>query len=470
MSPRQEAVKKLLLIIAALLASLTALAAMLPLWFGWQAEIAYSSLLQKIGKNDDWLVIRDTHYRRGWLSSTATMTVAVVGVPASFSVTNRIDHGPFPFNDDFRLMPVLASIHSRIHTATPLLKNFPPIENRTLIHLSGSSDTHIELPPYQQSTPDFSLNWQGLTLNIAVSADRNNVKIDLLVPRLLVKSPAGTLTATQLTLEADGLEGLSGLVTGGLTLAIDRLSVGGVAGNLGLDNFRLASSIKESGGQLTADATGQFRKITDGARSVGPGHLALQLRKLDAASVIKYRKELGSLQKQKLSPEQTASLRLRKTLELAAQLAKKSPEFEVTQFSVLANEDKMGGHAKFILDGGKTNIGASPAPLLLAVRGDLEFSIPSNVLKQWLSPLIWKDIHAHRLSGALSTQEIAQISPQAMDQIIDQAYPLYLAKNELGRLLVEDKGRYKIHASIRRGQLLVNNKPWHGTLARLPLP
>jgi uncharacterized protein YdgA (DUF945 family) len=64
---------------------------------------------------------------------------------------------------------------------------------------------------------------------------------------------------------------------------------------------------------------------------------------------------------------------------------------------------------------------------------------------------------------------MARLDADTMAEIVDQAFPQYLARHELTRLLVEEGGRYKLDLSIARGQVMINGKPWHAP-ARITLP
>ena len=99
--------------------------------------------------------------------------------------------------------------------------------------------------------------------------------------------------------------------------------------------------------------------------------------------------------------------------------------------------------------------------LLTMVSGDLELVIPEPVLKRLLTPVVRKDIEAYRRHGALSADELAKLDAQSLAAVVDRVFPQYLTQNEFTRLLTEDKGRYKLILSIRRGELLINGKPWH---------
>ena len=453
--------KKLLLIVFAMMLVLLAGAAALSMWFGQQAEIAFNSLLQKTGRHD-LVTISHSRYQRGWFSSTAEISFSIAGIPASFVALNKIDHGPFPFFRAGVFTPLLAAIDSEITATAPELPAFPPLKSNSVIYLAGNSDTRIQLAPYKITTPDLDLHWLGATLTIAVSANRQQLVTELLAPQLLAGYRDGVVSAKKVRLTLNSLEADSGLTSGSFSLLDDKIDYESIKSNFALEGLHIACSINQDKGQLNADATWQFQLLSDGKINMGPGVLTMQTRKLDSVATQQFVNTLGALDKSE--PATVFS----KTLEFAANQAPRAPELEITKLSIVVSGGEVSGRAKLILDGSGKHISPSPLALLLALRGDLELSIPAELLKQTLAPQIKKDIESYRARGALTATDLTQLGPDTIDRIIDRAVPLYLSKNGLTRLLVEEKEQYKLRVSLRRGQLLINNQPWHGAFTKLP--
>jgi hypothetical protein len=149
-------------------------------------------------------------------------------------------------------------------------------------------------------------------------------------------------------------------------------------------------------------------------------------------------------------------------------LSKTAPELEITRLTLKVRQDEISGRGKLTLDGQKMDLKENPMLLLTALRGEAELTIPMATLKSLFAPAIQRDILNMTQGGALSPDDVSRLDAQAMSKIIDEALPLYVARNDFTRLLVPDAGDYKISAVFRRGQLLINNEPWRGASVKLP--
>jgi len=85
-----------------------------------------------------------------------------------------------------------------------------------------------------------------------------------------------------------------------------------------------------------------------------------------------------------------------------------------------------------------------------------------------LAPLIMQDIQAYRQGGRLTAEEIGRLDPETLARVVDQALPLYLSRHDLTKYLIHDNGQYRIVATLRQGQILVNNQPWRVRPAQFP--
>jgi hypothetical protein len=153
---------------------------------------------------------------------------------------------------------------------------------------------------------------------------------------------------------------------------------------------------------------------------------------------------------------------LGKTMDLLGQLAKKSPELEITKLSFKAADGEVTGKAKFVLDGSQLDVSGNPMLMLKALSGEGEVSLPDSIVRLLAEPDVKRDIEALKASGKLSEKEIADLTPKRMAAITTQAIkelPQY-KDNVVSRLrLVADGPNYKIVAALKDGQLRVNNEP-----------
>ncbi len=463
--------KKIVSIIVVLVTLLIVAVAGLPYWFGMRAESAYDAMLQKMA-TDGELTVGSNNFQRGWFESTADTTFTLTNLPTvTVSVLHRISHGPLPLDDEFQLQPLLARIKSQVSIGLPGgAVKLPPMSAKTSVYLAGNSSTHLDMEPYKKpalkagETDSFDLEWKGLSGDFTLSADYKNLKGELKAPALQFSFKDGSFVLNKLSLSVDTQESASGLDTGSVALGIEKLVMDErkKGESISLDGLRLSSVAQEVGDNLNSTLTFQFRALESGGSKQGAAQINLQLRKLDVASLVKFQNEVRALRKQKLPPEQVNTMVLGKTLELLGQLAKKSPELEVTKLSFKAEDGEVTGKAKFVLDGSQLDVSGNPMLMLKALSGEGEISLPESIVRLLAEPDVKRDLEVLKTSGKLSEQEIAKLTPKRVAAITTQAIkelPQY-RENVISRLkLVADGPNYKIVAALKDGQLRVNNEP-----------
>lgn len=446
-------------------------AAALPYWFGMQAETAYQEMMQKLTE-DGKVTVTNSSFQRGWFESTADATFALTDLPgASLSVLHRISHGPLPLDDDFQFMPMLARFKSQISIGLPGgVVKLPPMNGKTTVYLAGNSNTHLDMEAYKKAAPKageaepFELDWKGMSGDFALSADYKNLKGELNAPLLQFAFKNGSFNLNKLQLSVDTQESASGMDTGSLALGIDKLAMDdkNKGEQINIEGLRLSSNTQEAGGNINSSLTFQFRSLEAGGVKQGAAQISMQLRKLDVATLVKFQKEVRELRKQKMPPEQVNMMVLGKTMELLGQLAKKSPELEITKLSFKAEDGEVTGRAKFVLDGTQLDVSGNPMLMLKALSGEGEVSLPDSIVRLLAEPDVRRDIEALKSSGKLSEKDIAKLTPKRLAAITSQALrdlPHY-KDNVITRLrLVKEGSNYRIVAALKDGQLRVNNEP-----------
>lgn len=451
------------LIIVAVVAVLAAALAALPFWFGMQAESAYESMLAEMTKSGD-LTVTNNRFERGWLESTADTTFTVSGTPVTVAVLHRISHGPLPLDDDFQPTPVLARVRSQVSIGLPAgsLK-LPAITGKTTVYLAGNSHTHVDMAATKTAPSDgAAVDWRGFSGDFDTSADYRSTKGELTAPLLTITGKEGSFNLNRLKVGMDQQKSPSGFDVGTTSFGVDKLVVDGATGKTTIDGLNLTSNVQESGGSLNTGLTLQFRNAQSGDSKQGPGQINVQIRKLDVATLVKFRKDLGELKKQKIPPEQANMMMLGKTLDLLGQLAKKSPELEITKLSFKTADGEATGKARFVLDGSQLDVSGNPMLMLKALSGEGEITLPDSMVRLLASSAVKRDIEALKASGKLSEAEVAKLTPKRIAMITSQALtelPQYKNSVVSQLRLIPDGPNYKIAAALKNGQLMVNNQP-----------
>ena len=99
---------------------------------------------------------------------------------------------------------------------------------------------------------------------------------------------------------------------------------------------------------------------------------------------------------------------------------------------------------------------------LTAIKGSAELTMPESLAKAMVMPQIQRDLALLQQEGKLSREEAANLSPDTLNQIAEQAYPGYLSGSGFGRWFVRDNNGFKFSLSVNRGQVVVNGVPMTG--------
>lgn len=446
-------------ILAIVLIIVLGAAAAAPYWFGMQAEDAYNKSMQELSQDSQVVITRQT-YERGWLDSTAEATFTISGLPGSLTVTNKIYHGPIPIQEDLDFHPVLALIKGQATLNLPMGLKLPPISSKTNIALDGQSTSHFEVAAVNTKDPaGSSLSWQGLNGDVTASADLKQIDLKLLAPLLTINSATQKLSLSNARVTATLRQSASGLTTGDLSYAFDKLSNETDKGTLILSGLVLATTSAEAGGNLNANVDFKLQSISDGASSYGPGVISIKVNNLDAATLVKYKKELRDLETKKIPPAQMPSAVMGKMVALAANLAKKTPEIDINKINLKFKEGEITGSGKIVLDGSDANIAENPELLLMALRGEGEVYVPQSALKTLAAFDLSRQVESFKAQGKFSEDEMKKLTPQKISEISAAAAPKYMQRYANAMRLVPDGDNYKMSLTLSRGQFLLNGLP-----------
>jgi uncharacterized protein YdgA (DUF945 family) len=457
---------------------LTAALVGLPFWLGMEAEKTYQTLLERASRSSGFQVKAKT-YERGWFRSTAETLISYPGLPLEFTAAHKIDHGPFPLKrwlqGEFSLTPIQARIESEIRVAATgqgAMAALPPLTTDLTIGLHGDGRLRIKLPPTHTKGADgVSFDWRGVAGDIDFDREWKQFRTELQSPGFAVNTTAdksAEVSVSNITFRSNLREGVAGYLFGDNALAIGQMNFQSPAAHVTMQEMEIAASTRAAGESVNMVLDYKIRAIDIATEHYGPSQVTVELRKLDVATLMKFRNEMEAIHRKDLPPAQASLMTLGKSMELIGALAKKAPELEITRMSFKTAQGELQGKGKLVLDGSKVNIAENPMLVLTALSGNFELSIPPGMVRQILAPLILSDIESYRQAGSLSARERANLDPATMAKVVDQALPLYLAQNPFTRNLVLEKDMYKLRASIRRGQLLVNDTPWHGAMPSLP--
>ncbi len=440
-----------------------------PFWFGLQGEKMHAQWAQALAE-EHGLTLSGVVYERGWLASTASYTVALSNLPLQTNVTHTIQHGPFVLDrlladPTTLLQPVRAVVYSEmtfgvagVAAKDNPLASLPPLTADTVIDIRGDGVSTLAMAPMKKAHPSgASVEFKGIEGRVEFDTQWAAVRSELTLPGLVFKDAQKTLTMGRMTVNTDLHAGASGYLFGTAAFAMEQAAAPelGVA----LAGLRFSSTTRETGKLINTSAEYQLRELKLRDETYGPASVALELRKLDAATLMKLQKALNAAQKPGTPPQQAALMAMDNLLNLMGALAKTAPELEITKVSVLTPGGEITGHAKFVLDGSQLDVAANPMLLVSAFRGEGELTVPAGFVQGLARKQAQMELESLKASGQLDASEMARLTPQKASAILDQAMPLHVDALATRMQLVRRGADYQIKASIRQGRLLVNGQP-----------
>lgn len=447
-------------------------------WYGRETENAFQALATDFGRSAG-AQVTIKRYERGWLGARAETEIALQGMPATLTLAHAIDHGPVDLGrwlqGELDLELFQARVRSELTGLRLPAQNLnlafpkPPLVADTVVGFSGALESRLHLAASRDLAPwEPPFQWAAGSGTLVASPDLKRYELDATLPslRLAGEPPIpAALELRNLRVRSQMAEGAHGYSFGTTTLDLGRLSFGAQANATAL-SFK--ATTKPAGPHLELVAEYRAGELEIGGQKAGPAEIAVEVRKLDLASLARFREELKEIYGRKLPEQQAALMAAGKSLALVTALAEKSPELEVTRLSLKTGSGEITGRASLVLDGSRSDVRTNPMRLLTALRGDAEMYVPAPLLRPLVAPLVQQDLAAYRARGVLSDREMAALRGDAFTRVVDRAMPVYLARHDLGRWLQSDGERYRLKAALRHGQFLVNDRPWTAQTARLP--
>lgn len=424
----------------------------LPWWLGWQAEKTYRALLDELAATTG-AVTAVRRYDRGWLRSEAESEIRLNGPAPVLVVRLRLDHGPLALEG---LAPIMAHVRGELRPTAPA--GAAPLASLTVqgtTDLRGTTRLAFAWPAGRLAVAGGALEWQPLRGRLSVERDAQRLEMQLDAPAIHFAGEDGSgwrLEAPQL--RAELREAAGGFPLGNITAGAARLVY--VPDDV-IDGGKLSASARLNGEGLMLAVGAQLQSWKHGEETIGPGELMLEARRIEPSALLPLLRALPALSR----PAEAAAAA--KLAPLAAMLARKAPEAEIVTLRLRHASGELNGHGRLLFDGRRLGANAPPGRLLTALAGELDLTLPANLVRAWLAPAIRRDLATQRVDGKLTATEVARLAPEAEAHIVAEALPLYLAEHPYARLLVPADGHYRLAVSLKQGRLLINNEPWQCT-------
>jgi len=354
---------------------------------------------------------------------------------------------------------ILAPPASEANTAAAL----PILTAETLVALNGEGESHITVQPGQ--TPRGTHWGQGAGTG-RFSADGSRFAIDLtLGDAELHIDPLAEIGDEHLTIDdarvvAEFTESTDGILLGKAQLALGELAAPSVA-TLRRLKVDLQSSARN--GLLDLSAAPEIGEVRLGDQPLGALRLAMDLKRVDLAQLARFDDAVEGLSNASAGAEELSLRALGQMAKLLSGLSKTAPELEIRNFLFQATAGDVRGQAKLTLDGRSLDTQRNPMLLLVALRADAELDVARALMRAYFADRIIRSSARLKTDVPSVASDMDTSNSERSAQIIDEALPTFMAKDELGRYFRLEGDRFKLKVSVRRGQVMINDRLWSGT-------
>jgi len=465
-------VKKLFPVLFILLLLVLAMVATLPFWFGMEVEKTYNNGIRQFSGRG--IALTSVNYRRGWFISSAETTIVFPGLPFTFSAAHRISHGPFALDrilsGEYQFKPVQAVIKSQVsfvplEGSSAAANPSPPLEADTIINIQGDGETRLRLANFKNTLANGDVfECKEASGTVAFNSDWKKLQVNLRLPEVSLKTQKNNFILSKLGADSDLQEGIAGYMFGTNSFQIEKMTF---AENNVLEGLRISTSAREAGTNVDLAMQYFLKGVTFAGETYGPAQVAVEIRKLDAATLVKLDSAINEIYK-KQPPEAQAGMMLTgKMLEIIADLAKKNPEMEITKFNFKTQQGEITGKVKFALDGANINAKENPLLLINALSGEGEISVPASIIEALAKKQIQQEIERLKNSGKLTKRELEKLTPEKISAITAQLAPQRAQELAAKLQFLPNGASFQANAALKRGQLFINNQPFHPSL-KLP--
>lgn len=440
-------------------------------WVGAQAQKQYEILLAQVSRPNS-VEIATTKYDRGIFLSTAqtSVTVTLQGKeePLNFTLVNTIQHGPLAMLSNphatRRFQPVQAVITTRLAPAAEngnmvrkALEEVPELASSeiwTVLYLDGSGESYADVPAFQKKFKDAqgvetSLDWGGFHSRSHFDIALNEGTGTFNAPWIKLNEKGEWLNVRETRGEFSARADRNDVTVGDMSIACKGVDFTSGDGNV---PFRLEGPGIETGSGGTGDTVNgfvrfHFDKLAAAGGTYGPFSMELEARKLDAAALSRFQKNLKEIGASEKSGRDVTKALNSCYMQLLTGLAAKSPEIELKELRLGSDKGDFTATAKIVVAGSGFSL---DNPILLLLSG-ISANADVFVAEPLLSFAVEKSLTgALKVEGGPSDEEAASLAKQRTAKTIEQL----LAQN----YLVRDGASLKVSAAYKAGRITVNGR------------
>lgn len=454
-------------------------------WLGMKTESRYQDMMLNIPQSPFFKVSTPV-YRRGVFTSTAVSSLELfmpqtgesekTPQPRSFrlNVSHKIWHGPFaceilPDETSYRTEPMLAFFETTLAIPTDSLPKVPELVDivkkttltaHTTIALDGTGTTTMKIPAWQKKMTtagkEINIKWKGLTGQSAYTPDLIGVRGKITMPGLAMNGERGDFSFTGLGIEMNTKPSPSGLSTGTAAFGLKRLnftdSKPEKETNFSLADLKVTSNTTEKSALINSSQKLRIDHILYNNLKHGPFSYEIELRNLDAPTLVKLNEKLRIIQMQAINnPDHNPDPLLLADLgQLMPEFLKKSPVLELKELSIKTREGDFTGKAMFGFDGTNEAAMANPILMLMAMKLDAAASASEHLVARLLKGMIRAELKKqYKKQGEL-------ISDFELDRMASRESRTQLKALKDRGFIRHEQDRFKAEVHFSEGTLYLN--------------
>jgi len=372
-----------------------------PFGFGFWADARLNAMLEDFNKGGmlDFTVIKTN---KGWFTSSAIIEAELAGslaskyskaseggavTPPKVVLKSTIYHGPFPFmSGSFSLNPVIGLMDTQfikdLDSEEPLINLDYTV--KTEFSLAGDSNVLLDIPEWTGplgSKDNANVEWKGLSGSIKMAKGLKNTDLNITAPLLKITSDTANLIVESLQMTSSSYIGIAGLSMGKADFSIANIEFNDPAKSVvSIGNTSIKADTSETGSNVNSEIAFNMAKLNIAGAEYGPAVFSMAFRNLEANAVARINEKMKEIQSQNIPKDQVGMMMGATLMGELSNLLKQGPEIEISELSMASAVGKMTGNARVTVDTSKPELLSNPFLVKDAIVGELDFSIPEELL------------------------------------------------------------------------------------------
>jgi len=438
-----------------------------PFAMGFKIKSDYSQLVIDLGEVMQ-VDLQIQKYEQGLFSSEATLSIKLPEEQGSLQFKEEIIHGPIYFGmlSQGRSPLVAAVIKGQIDVSPQaqdmmkkLFSSQSPLVYQNIINFSGDVESQGYVPAINTSFESedglITIQSAGAIMDERYTAATGQLSGDVKIPDFKVKTPLFSINAQGISLNLSGAIGQNQILIGNSDVSINLFNVDSGADQFSLRDFTVRSITSEVGDLINSGTHINIGQVFASNQKFGPLKLDFKLNGISANGINQLQSiqdEVAQMRVKGLPEEQINAMMTGQIMGVIPNLIKQA-DIKIDPFSISSELGKLEAKMDFALQGVDADTPADPMFLLGAVNMELNVSIDGPLLRQFISWQLKNDTQAGRYQGSEESVELESSIPlrqKVTENIQGMVDENWLKKNA---------GVYISKISMHQGELLINDKP-----------